>query len=271
MILIGTSGYSYEGWKGLFYPRGTKSADQLQYYARRFSVVELNTTYYGMPTAERLGKMVERVPPGFEFTVKAHQDLTHSGQFLPASFTQFREGVQPLVEAGMLGCILAQFPFGFRRNPQNEDYLARFREHLPELPVVVEFRNSEWVSDAVFEHLHELDLGFCCVDEPPLPGLMPGVVRATSDVGYVRFHGRNAEAWYKHQNASERYNYLYSRDELAEWVPPVQQLAAETEKTYVFFNNCHSDQAPRNAGMMAELLHVHLPRVGPDQPALFEA
>lgn len=269
-IRIGTSGYSYDAWKGCFYPHGTKSADQLSYYATCFPAVELNTTYYGMPTPGMLERMAERVPPGFEFTVKAHQDLTHSGRYLPASFAQFREALQPLQERGMLGCVLAQFPFSFRRSRSNEEYLSRVREQLADIPVVVEFRNAEWVNEATFARLRDLDLGFCCVDEPRLPGLMPSVIEATTSVGYIRFHGRNSEKWHKHEKASERYNYLYSRDELVEWVPGVQQVAGQTEKTYVFFNNCHSDQAPRNAWMLAELLNVGLPSSGPAQPALFD-
>lgn len=270
-IRIGTSGYSYDAWKRRFYPRGTRSADQLAFYATCFPVVELNTTYYGMPTAAGMERMASRVPPGFEFTVKAHQDMTHAGHFTAAPFLEFRAAMQPLVDARMLGCVLAQFPFSFRRDRVNDEYLARIREVLPDLPLVVEFRNGEWASHESFERLRELELGFCCVDEPPLPGLMPPVIEATSPIGYVRFHGRNSEKWYGHGSSSERYNYLYNEQELQEWVPGVQQVAARTETTYVFFNNCHSDQAPQNAWMMADLLHVALPRSGPAQLSLFDA
>jgi uncharacterized protein YecE (DUF72 family) len=267
-LRIGTSGYSYEAWRGGFYPPGLQGSGQLSYYATSFPVVELNGTYYGMPLAAKMARMVERTPEGFEFTVKAHQDLTHAGSFIRSSFAQFREAMEPLREAGRLGCVLAQFPHSFNRSPANEDFLKRLPEELPELPVVVEFRNNEWVTDRVFERLRDLSLGFCCVDEPRLKGLVPPIAVTTSRLGYIRFHGRNAAKWNRHDTPSERYDYLYSRDELAEWLPGIHKVAAETEKTYVFFNNCHSDQAPRNAWMMAELLDVALPRQGPIQPRL---
>lgn len=267
-LRLGTSGYAYEAWKTRFYPPGLRSADQLAYYATCFPVVELNTTYYGMPTAANMARMAERTPERFEFTVKAHQDLTHAGSFLPHSFAQFREAMEPLRQAGKLGCVLAQFPFSFRRSRPNEEFLERLKEELQELPLVVEFRNSEWITDRVFERLRDLELGFCCVDEPRLKGLVPPIAAATSPIGYVRFHGRNSAKWNRHDKPSERYDYLYSRDELAEWLPNIHRVASETERTYVFFNNCHSDQAPRNAWMMAELLDIALPRMGPAQTSL---
>ncbi len=123
---------------------------------------------------------------------------------------------------------------------------------LDNIPVVVEFRNKAWAKQDTFNFLRENSLGFCCVDEPPLPRLMPFTPRATSDIGYFRFHGRNMN-WFK-ASVSERYNYLYSEDELKEFVPKVKEVASKTVKTYNFFNNCHAGAAARNAQMMKNLM-----------------
>jgi uncharacterized protein YecE (DUF72 family) len=167
--------------------------------------------------------------------------------------------MEPLVERGMLGCVLGQFPWSFKATPQNREALEQFRAALPELPVVIEFRNSGWVSEETFALLRELEMGFCCVDEPRLKGLMPPVVQATSPIGYVRFHGRNAAKWWQHEQAYERYDYLYTEDELAEWVPKIRELAEETERTYLFFNNHYEGKAGQNAQMLARLLNLNLP------------
>jgi uncharacterized protein YecE (DUF72 family) len=221
--------------------------------------VEVNATYYSLPHPATFYQMARKVPAGFQFVVKAHKDMTHSEDFLPESFRAFRAALEPLTEMGTLGCVLGQFPWSFKATPDNRDALERFRAELADLPVVVEFRNSGWVTEETFELLRDLEFGFCCVDEPRLKGLMPPVVRATSPIGYVRFHGRNAAKWWQHQHAYERYDYLYSEEELSEWVPRVRELAEETERTYLFFNNHYEGKAGQNAQMMAQLLNLTLP------------
>lgn len=265
-IRIGTSGFSYNDWKGHFYPPGTKSGDMLGYYARFFPTVEVNSTYYGMPRPSVMEQMTRKVPEGFDFVIKAHQSMTHSERFQPEAFAQFREALEPVREAGMLGAVLAQFPFSFRRTVANDRFLAVLRDELPDVPVVVEFRNSGWVRDETRERLRSLGLGFCCVDEPQLEGLMPPVIEATSPVGYVRFHGRNAEKWWTHEEAYQRYDYLYSGQELQEWTTGIRSLADQTQRTYVFFNNCHEAQASVNARAMAQLLQVPLPEMPDPAP-----
>jgi len=258
-IRIGTSGFSYDDWKGHFYPRSLPRGEMLGYYARHFRTVEINSTYYRLPGSAVMAHMAERVPPGFDFVVKAHQEMTHSGQYVPGAFALFRETVEPLRRAGVLGGVLAQFPFSFKRTARNEAFLGILRQELAEDAVIVEFRNAEWIDDGTLSRLRELGLGFCSVDEPPLKGLVPPVAAATSPVGYVRFHGRNSEKWWKHEQAWERYDYLYNDAELGEWTPRVQEIAAQTERTYVFFNNCHQGQAGQNARRMATLLHLEPP------------
>jgi uncharacterized protein YecE (DUF72 family) len=258
-VRIGTSGFSYDDWRGFFYPEALPKREMLAYYAGRFPTVEVNATYYQIPPPTTFSQMARKVPRGFRFAVKAHRDMTHAEEFLPESFQQFRAAVEPLREAEMLGCVLGQFPWSFKATPQNRAALERFRAELPDLPVVIEFRNAGWVSEETFALLRELGFGFCGVDEPRLKGLMPQVVKATSPIGYVRFHGRNAAKWWQHEQAYERYDYLYTEDELAEWVPRIEELADETQETFVFFNNHYQGKAGQNAQMLALLLSLELP------------
>ncbi|HEY3314965.1 MAG TPA: DUF72 domain-containing protein, partial [Bacillota bacterium] len=202
--------------------------------------------------------MAAKTPPGFEFCVKAFKGMTHEpngpAEQVATDFRVFGEALRPLVEESRLGCVLAQFPWSFRPSPGNLNYLADFRDRLGGLPTVVEFRNSQWVGQETFTFLRRHELGFCCVDEPALRGLMPRVVAATSDLGYVRFHGRNAAKWWQHEEAWERYNYLYTDEELKEWLPRIEQLGREARKTYVLYNNCHAGHAAENARTMQLLL-----------------
>jgi len=241
MILLGPSGFSYDDWVGTVYPADLPRRDWLPFIARQFGTIELNVTYYRLPGARTVKGWVSRTPERFQFSVKAHQSLTHERE--APDFSGFVESLGPLVESGKLACVLAQFPFSFHPHRENREYLARLAEGMGVLPVVVEFRDSAWVTDETFEDLRRLGLGFCCVDEPQLKGLMPPIVRATGAVGYVRFHGRNAERWWEHENAWERYDYTYKQEELAEWLPRLRDLEANTEVTMVYANNHYRGQS----------------------------
>ena len=168
MIRIGTSGFSYDDWLGPVYPAGLPARDQLAFYAREFSTVELNVTYYRVPDARTVAGWARKTPDDFLFSVKAYQGLTH--ERTAPDFAGFVSALQPLVAAGKLGCVLAQFPYSFHPVPENRDYLRRLRDGLGGLPVVVEFRNAGWVTPQTFELLRSLALGFCSVDEPRLKG-----------------------------------------------------------------------------------------------------
>ncbi len=255
MIHIGTSGFSYEDWVGPFYPEGTPKGDFLEFYAEQFDCNEVNYTYYRMPNASTLQAMSAKTPPDFRFVIKANQAMTHEGdQVEDAVFEEFIAALNPLREERKFGCVLAQFPHGFGLSQRNVDYLKRFRRLMHDVPVVVEFRNDAWLRDEMFDFLREANFGYCCVDQPQIAGLLPPRVEATSGIGYVRFHGRNAEKWRNHEHAWERYDYLYSREELQDWAPKVQSLAQQTEETYVFFNNHYNAQAVQNAQDFADLL-----------------
>lgn len=257
-ILIGTCGFSYSDWKGVFYPESINQANMLPYYATQFSAVELDFTYYAMPTPKNIEAMAKKTPDNFVFSVKAHKSMTHERAFIPEedrkNFQSFTSAMEPLLAAGKLGCVLLQFPWGFKYTPENESYLDFVREELPGLPAVIEFRNIEWVKEKVFTKLEQLDFGFCCVDEPKLKGLFPPLLRRTSDIGYLRFHGRNAAQWWNSKEGWERYNYQYAKRELEEWMPKILVLKSQTRKTFVLFNNHHAGQAVVNARMLMELL-----------------
>ena len=143
-IRIGTSGFSYDDWRGYFYPEDLPKNQMLSYYAERFPVVEVNATYYALPSPAMFAQMARKVPVGFEFVVKANKEMTHAEEPQPEVFAAFRAALEPLRESGCLGCVLGQFPWSFRNTPENRDALRRFREELDAIPGVVEFRNSGW-------------------------------------------------------------------------------------------------------------------------------
>ena len=258
MIYLGTSGYSFRDWVGPFYPPGVRSAEMLPHYARSFSAVEINATYYRIPPPRIFARMAERTPPGFRFTVKLPAAATHERVRDPAVFDAFLSAVTPLEQAGKLYGFLAQFPSSFRPGEESYAHLEFLRARLSQRSLFAEFRHESWARSATFALLESLGVGFCAVDEPRLPGLFPPIVRPTGPVGYVRLHGRNADAWWS-GDGSSRYDYLYNDRELAAWATAIRQLEAHSRDTFVFFNNCHAGHAARNALRMAEILEIPLP------------
>lgn len=255
-IFIGTSGYSYEDWRGYFYPTKLGRNKMLEYYAREFSFTEINSSYYHLPAARTFEQMAQRTPAHFVFTVKAYKSLTHER----GSIT-FREDAQkfclalePLLETGKLGAVLLQFPYSFSNREENRRYLAMLKEMLKNIPVVVEFRHNSWIKRPTWEFLHSLELGYVCVDEPDLKGLVGQEIVYTAPIAYVRFHGRNREKWWKHKQAWERYDYLYSAEEIREWVPGIKGLGEKAGRVFVAFNNHYRGQAVQNARMLRELI-----------------
>ncbi|MEW6446582.1 MAG: DUF72 domain-containing protein [Bacillota bacterium] len=255
-ILIGTSGYSYDDWRGAFYPLRLAKGKMLEYYAKEFSFSEVNSPFYHIPAVRVMEALVKKTPEGFVFAVKAHGSLTHERE---AEFTghaeKFRTVLKPLEEAGKLGAVLFQFPFSFRNSRESRDYLARLRELFPDIPAAVEFRHADWVAEATFDLLRSLNFAYVCVDEPRLKGLVGPVAVRTAGFGYVRFHGRNAAKWWRHGEASwERYDYLYSEEELKEWLLRIGEVAQGVTRTFVAFNNHPRGQAVQNAKMLQEMI-----------------
>lgn len=255
LILVGCSGYSYADWKEVFYPRGTSQGEMLAHYARQFPFVELNTTFYRLPSPFMLAAMERKTPPGFKFFVKAYTRFTHERDAAAADYAAFMQALEPLRAAGKLAGVLAQFPNGFKPGDANRDYLRRLRERFPGVELAVEFRHRAWVADEnTFRLLQEEGLAFVGVDEPAYGTLVPPIVRATAPIGYVRLHGRNREKWWRHERAEERYDYLYSEAELKEWAGRLADLARQTRVTYVAMNNHPRGQATINARMLQEML-----------------
>ncbi len=254
-IRVGTSGFDYLDWVGPFYPKSLPRKDFLAYYARFFGTLELNFSYYRMPEADQLEALRERVPPTFDFSVKAHESLTH--RIDPAAWKdaarEFGAALAPLMRNDQLAAVLLQFPFSFHYEPDSRRYLRDLLDRMKEFPCVVEFRNVQWMTPRVFEALTKAGVGLCAVDAPDLPGLPPSLDRATSELGYVRFHGRNEANWCGSDSAA-RYDYRYSPAELAAWLPRLDALRRTTRKLRIHFNNHRRGQATGNARDLVELI-----------------
>ena len=262
MIKVGTSGFSFPDWKGTVYPDGVREGEMLSFYEKElgFNALEVNFTYYTLPSQKSFAAMSKKTSKGFEFVVKAFKGMTHeikdkeTGKMIDnhETFEKFKYSLVPLIDEGKLACVLAQFPWGFFPNRESVTYLEKFKEEMSDTPLVYEFRNRTWMKDQTLPFLERNGIGFCIVDEPNLPKLMPYLPRATSEIGYFRFHGRNPN-WFN-VPMKVRYDYLYTEGELKEFIPDIQDISKKTTKTFVFFNNCYSGSAAKNAVQMAKLV-----------------
>lgn len=246
MIKVGTAGYSYADWVGPFYPEGTKPAMMLDFYALHFDFAELNSTYYHMPGLKLFEGLDKKTPDGFLFAVKLFGGFTHERNCGREDAEKFKYSLSPIIESGKLACILAQFPYSFHYSSAAVDYLKGLRELFGEHELCIEFRNREWIRIEVFELLRKENMGFVCVDEPGIRGLIGKVTAVTSRIAYLRLHGRNSEKWYSGEG-SERYDYLYSGSELLEWVNRLREMDDESGMTLVSFNNHPKGKAIENA------------------------
>ncbi|MHB8433173.1 MAG: DUF72 domain-containing protein [Candidatus Tyrphobacter sp.] len=256
MIYVGTCGFSYRDWIGPFYPERMRPSEMLPFYARRFSAVEIDSSYYGVPERRSVASMSARTPPEFLFSFKAPATVTHP----PDARVRVHEDARRLVEAlapmrdsAKLACVLAQFPNGFGASANNEEYVRRVAEAFEDVPLVVEFRRREWHAPRTLFMLRELGAGYCNVDMPAYETLLAPSSEATGPIGYVRFHGRNARMWWKGTNVT-RYDYAYTNEELAPWCDRIADVEARTQRTFAFFNNHARGQSARNAATLVGLL-----------------
>jgi len=260
-LYVGTCGYSYADWKGEFYPQRIRPAEMLPYYARHFNAVEIDATYYRVLPPKTFQSMVERTPPGFRFAVKVPGSVTHASgaEAVHPDAAAWREGIEPLVDAGRFACGLLQFPNSFKPGASSEAYLRALGESFGGISLVVEFRNREWQTDATLRLLRELGAGWTNVDEPQFRTLMRPGAEVTSRIAYVRFHGRNYERWWSGDNAT-RYEYLYTIDELRPWADRIIDLAANpgVHEVYAYFNNHRRGNAARNAEQLEDMLKEKL-------------
>jgi len=258
-VRIGTSGYSFADWVGTVYPRGMKPGAFLSHYAQLFDAVEINATYYRTPSPQTFARMVERTPEGFTFVVKVPHAMTHDLAAFDRELEPFQKAIEPLVRAGRLGGLLAQFPYAFAPSEASRRHLGKLAQSLGGgIPLHVEFRHDAWYVDATYELLAKLGLGFVNVDLPELPHLPRPSEVATNRTGYVRLHGRNETTWWNQDKAKalagDRYDYLYTASQLEPWAARIERLAEGTDITYVFANNCHLGQSVVNALQLGQRL-----------------
>lgn len=258
-VYIGTSGWSYpkgEGtWTGYFYPAG--KIDELSYFSRYFNAVEINTSFYSPINPVFATKWVNRVPENFIFTVKLWQKFTHplmfqskTGEYAAISNRDvelFDQGIRPLIQAGKLGALLAQFPPSFRNDENGQKILKAIINCFNCYPLAIELRHRSWSDDAnTAKLLTDSHVAWVSIDEPGFESCISPCVPVTSDIAYFRFHGRNRENWWK-GNTETRYKYLYSRDEIRQLAERVSEAKSQTRTTFAFFNNHWQAYAPRNA------------------------
>jgi uncharacterized protein YecE (DUF72 family) len=300
-ILIGTASWTDPTLvkDGNFYPPDAKTAEaRLKFYATRFPIVEVDSTYYFPPSERNSVLWIERTPADFTFNIKAYSLLTNHptkrdslyaevkdalpdelkeksriyrenlrDDLVDEVWQRFHDALMPLHSAGKLGAVLFQFPEWFVIGRKNKDYVLEAAERLKDFRVAIEFRNESWLNERNREEtlsfLEEHDLPIVCVDMPQgFRSSIPRFAAATAkDLSMVRFHGRDPEVWAKKNvSASERFRYRYSQDELSEWVKPISELSEQTRETHVLMNNCYRDYAVNNARQLGDLLGVELER-----------
>jgi uncharacterized protein YecE (DUF72 family) len=288
-LRIGTSGWNYPSgrgtWNGIFYPpsRGrAKGFDELSFYAGHFNTVEVNSTFYGQPRPEVTRAWVERTPPGFEFSVKLYQKFTHPKMFKQAyvkgaaagdaaaealldvlakpnqsDLDEFRRGVDPLASSGKMGALLAQFPPSFKSDEPSRDYLAWLLHAFAGYSVAVELRHATW-SDTLGDTLALLNASGAAlvqIDEPKFRlSIRQNQLPNIRGFYYMRLHGRNAAQWWNHDKAEDRYNYLYSADEVSEFVETLDGAREIVRKAYLYTNNHFSAKSVANAAMIKKQL-----------------
>ncbi len=254
-LLVGTSGYDYPEWRGVLYPHELPRSEFLSFYSEQFNALEINCTYYQMPTEQQMTAMVKRSRNRLQFAVKAHQSLTHTvtvSQWRDSA-REFRQSMRPLAESGTLSTILLQFPQSFQYAIDERLYLDSLITELAGLPLTVEFRHRSWQQERVNEGLRGRGVSLCLSDLPALRSLPSFVPALTADRSYIRFHGRNARTWHG-TNARDRYDYLYSEAELASCKPVLDSIARRSTLVHIFFNNHAKGQAVINARMTRLML-----------------
>jgi len=253
-IRIGTSGFSYDDWIGVFYPPSLPKGRWLEFYSARFDCLEINSTYYEWLASRVMENFANRVPASFRFSVKLHHSLTHERKELQKGVFATIEQNKPLTQSDVLATQLAQFPPSFRNTKASWEWLKRLSDGIK--PLTVEFRHASWQIPETMENLRKMDVSYCCVDQPKLPGLLQWQPVVTVSPAYVRFHGRNAENWHVHEHAWQRYNYLYSEEQLSERATDVLEMSRHACETLIFFNNHYAAQAIVNARQFAKILGI---------------
>ena len=274
MIRIGPAGWSYRDWEGVVYPRPRpRGFDPLAFLAGYFDTIEINSTFYRPAAAEAATSWAARVGanPRFRFAAKLWRRFTHERDetFTTADVAAARAALDPLHDGGRLGAVLLQFPWSFRRDDASrlwlDDVIGAFRD----FPLALEVRHESWNVPRFYEELAERDVGFVNIDQPRFRHSLGPTATATSQVGYVRIHGRNYADWFrKDATGDERYDYLYTADELQPWVDRARTVAKATAETYVVTNNHRLGKGIANAVMLKAMVAG---REVPAPPGVVEA
>ncbi len=276
-VRIGTCSWADKGLLEAWYPRGVSTAEKrLRYYAERFDVVEVDSPYYALPDPAVTERWARRTPDAFTFHVKASAAMTwHEGEPTDEAFRLFRAALEPLELSGKMQGVLLQYHPRFTKSAEAKAELGRAPERLAPLVPLIEFRHRSWMEEAeradTLAFLEANGLAYVSLDSPRTraSNVSPRVAAATHRVAYVRFHGRNAATWNIRgaESAAERFDWLYSADELAEWVEPLARLADEAEEVFALFNNNRDDFAPRSARILRGLLdEAGVPAAGGIEP-----
>lgn len=270
-ILVGTAGFSYKDWEGTVYPPDlkTRKISPLKYLAQFYDCCEINTSFYGPlrpSTAKQWCQWVNDVNPDFLFTAKLYKAFTHSriANVEPTSaatirFTSedeklTREGFDPLATAGKLGAVLAQFPISFKNTDENREYLRKLIAMFHEYPLAIEIRHSDWNDRTVLHEFTSLGVGFVNVDQPLLGKAIRATTHVTCSTGYVRLHGRNYQQWFTAKKSEDRYNFLYTPDQLESWKERIDGISEQAERTFVVANNHYLGKAAANASELKSML-----------------
>jgi uncharacterized protein YecE (DUF72 family) len=261
MIRFGVAGWDYDDWWGPVYlpdRKGKRTFDALTYLSGYFDTIEINSTFYRPPSPRSAASWARRVGENsnFRFTAKLHQRFTHQRQeaWTRPEVDEVRSGFAPLMEAGRLGCLLVQFPWSFKREDASREWLGDLVTAFEEFPLVVEVRHSSWNVPEFYAGLRERGVGAVNIDQPVFRHSIKPGAEVTSGVGYVRLHGRNYENWFREDAEShERYDYLYTKDELEGWLERIHEVAERARDTYVITNNHYRGQAPANALMLRKM------------------
>jgi uncharacterized protein YecE (DUF72 family) len=258
---IGTAGWSYPHWAGTVYPRTHPGAPHpLEILAQQFDVVEINSSFYQplKPEVVKLWIKKCQTNPRFRFTAKLHQRFTHGRILEDAEVAAFKDGLRPILRAGKLGAVLMQFPWSFRFTAENREFFIRLRRAFGEFPLVAEMRHSSWMAEEAVGTFIDYRVGFCNIDQPEYTRAMPPTAFLTSEVGYVRLHGRNPNnslgAYDPSAPRRRQHDYLYSEAELAEWAKRIEHVGRFAESTFVIFNNDAAAKSVVNALQMQAMV-----------------